>query len=118
MSVGSPPCHAMVTSGPSWDSITCRMYVASTSSGIRNRSPGYSASFSRKKQYEQSRLQIGPDGFARTWKPGGAVGGRSTGIAGPPPGGRNTTGTSTTMRMLGAKIEGVSLVALRGQTEE
>src|SRR3954468_3165497 len=50
---------------------------------MRNRSPGYSASFSRKKQYVQSRLQIGPDGLASTWKPGGAVGGRVAGSAGP-----------------------------------
>ncbi len=34
---------------------------------MRNRSPGYSASLDRKKQYSQSRLQMGPVGLARTW---------------------------------------------------
>jgi hypothetical protein len=49
---------------------------------MRNRSPGYRASFDRKKQYSQSRLQIGPVGLASTWNPAGAVGGRTDGSAG------------------------------------
>jgi hypothetical protein len=32
-------------------------------------------SFEMKKQYSQSRLQIGPDGLASTWNETGAVGG-------------------------------------------
>jgi hypothetical protein len=44
------------------------------SSAIRNREPGYSISFERKKQYAQSRLQTAPVGFARRWKAGGASG--------------------------------------------
>ena len=35
---------------------------------------GYSASLARKKQYSQSRLQIGPVGLARTWNWRRAVG--------------------------------------------
>src|SRR5688572_32393044 len=49
---------------------------------MRNRSPGYSASLERKKQYSQSRLQIGPVGLASTWNCAGAVNGRGSGRAG------------------------------------
>src|SRR3954452_12055614 len=63
------------------------MYVSSSSSAIRNREPGYSISFERKKQYEQSRLQTAPVGFASRWNArGGAVaaapGARSSTISG------------------------------------
>ena len=47
---------------------------------MRNRSPGYSISFERKKQYVQSRLHIAPDGFAITWKAGGASRGNVDGV--------------------------------------
>ena len=53
-----------MTSGPGCDSSSCRMYVSSSSSAIRNRLPGYSISFERKKQYLQSRLQTAPVGLA------------------------------------------------------
>src|SRR4051794_31628066 len=43
------------------------MYVSSSSSAILKRLPGYSISFERKKQYEQSRLHTAPVGFARRW---------------------------------------------------
>ncbi len=49
--VGSPPCHAIVTSGTvACASISCRTYASSRSSAMRNREPGYSISFDRKKQ--------------------------------------------------------------------
>ena len=49
--VGSPPCHAIVTSGTCrCASTSCRTYASSMSSAIRNREPGYSISFERKKQ--------------------------------------------------------------------
>ena len=35
---------------------------------MRNRLPGYSISFDRKKQYLQSRLQTAPVGLASRWK--------------------------------------------------
>src|SRR5690348_15110221 len=58
------------------------MYWSSTSSGIRNALPGYSASLDRKKQYVQSRLQTAPLGLARTWNAPGAPRGRGSGTAG------------------------------------
>jgi hypothetical protein len=39
---------------------------------MRNRDPGYSISFDRKKQYEQSRLQTAPVGLASRWNAAGA----------------------------------------------
>ena len=63
ISVGSPPCHATVTSGPGCASMSCRMYVSRSESVMRKRLPGYRLSFDRKKQYWQSRLQIAPVGF-------------------------------------------------------
>jgi hypothetical protein len=63
--VGSPPCQAIVTSGTvACASTNCRTYVSSRPSAIRNRDPGYSISFERKKQYAQSRLHTAPVGFA------------------------------------------------------
>ena len=50
MSIGSPPCQAIVTSGARCASMSCRMYRSSSSSLMRERAPGYSFSFSRKKQ--------------------------------------------------------------------
>jgi hypothetical protein len=80
--VGSPPCHATVTSGdPTWASISCRRYVSSRSSAIRNRLPGYSNSLDRKKQYSQSRLQMAPVGFASRWNAAGASGSVGNGEA-------------------------------------
>ena len=55
------------------------MYCSWVSSVMRNLEPGYSASFERKKQYVQSRLQTAPVGLVRTWKDGGAVLGRGSG---------------------------------------
>ena len=69
MSVGSPPCQAIVTVGVWCDSSSCLMYSSSRSSAIRNVEPGYSASLDRKKQYVQSRLHTAPVGLARRWKP-------------------------------------------------
>src|SRR3954471_6926801 len=54
------------------------MYVSSSSSAIRKREPGYSISFERKKQYEQSRLQTAPVGFASRWNARGGAGGPSS----------------------------------------
>ena len=51
-----------------------RTYASSVSSSMRNDEPGCIASLSRKKQYEQARLQIAPVGLAMTWKRGGAAG--------------------------------------------
>jgi len=48
------------------------------SSVIRKGLPGYRASFERKKQYVQSRLQIAPVGLASRWKAVGGVGGALT----------------------------------------
>jgi hypothetical protein len=47
---------------------------------MRNDEPGCIASLSRKKQYEQARLQIAPVGLAMTWKRGGAVGTDGDGV--------------------------------------
>jgi hypothetical protein len=40
---------------------------------MRKREPGYSISFDRKKQYEQSRLQTAPVGFASRWNASGRL---------------------------------------------
>src|SRR6266581_9036825 len=40
---------------------------------MRKRLFGYSSSLERKKQYLQSRLQMAPVGFVRTWKALGAL---------------------------------------------
>ena len=105
MSVGSPPCQATVTSGSAWASSSWRTYASSTSSDMRNRSPGYSASFSKKKQYWQSRLQMGPLGLARTWKFAGAVGGRWAGIAGT----TDSDGCAVSCRPVRMKVTGASV---------
>src|SRR5262245_2741439 len=57
------------------------MYVSCRSAAIRNRLPGYSISFDKKKQYSQSRLQIAPGGLAMTWNATGASGRVSSGLA-------------------------------------
>ena len=74
ISVGSPPCQANVTRSVRCASISPRTYASSVASSMRNDEPGCIASLSRKKQYEQARLQIAPVGLAMTWKRGGAAG--------------------------------------------
>ena len=71
MSVGSPPCQAIMTSGVRCDSWSWRTYSSSVSSVMRGLASGYSPSFSRKKQYAQSRLHAEPVGLASRWNDGG-----------------------------------------------
>ncbi len=78
-----------MTSGVVWAARSWLTYASSISSDMRMRSPGYSASFERKKQYVQSRLQIAPVGLARRWNDGGAAAGRSVVDIGGAPGGRS-----------------------------
>ena len=47
------------------------MYSSWVSSVIRDLVPGYICSFSRKKQYAQSRLHVEPVGLASRWNDGG-----------------------------------------------
>src|SRR5262249_17606389 len=63
------------------DAKSWRMYVSCRSAAIRNRLPGYSISFDKKKQYSQSRLQIAPVGLAMMWNAAGASGRVSSGLA-------------------------------------
>ena len=69
----------------------------------------------------QSRLQIGPDGLASTWNPGGAVGGRSAGQRGraaPVAQHHRDVDHAGMLRALRPQIEGEPRVALGRRPEE